>query len=270
MEKIDFDNSIDLIISEGRKTINKKIAAIKIIECLDLTSLDSKENKDTILKLIKSSKIENIEGVRVAGICVYPNFLSILNNNLEDSNIKKVVVAGYFPSGQNPLELKLQEIEFAIKNGAQEVDIVMNRGLFLEGKYDEVSYETFMSKRVCGDNILKVILEVGDLVEYEKIFKASQIALESGADFIKTSSGKIERGADVYSFAIMLEALKDNYSKTGIFKGIKASGGISSFDQALDYYILFKHYFGVENLYKKHFRIGGSRLKDSIIDYLNY
>lgn len=261
-------NSIDKIIFEEKSKVDKKEVAIKCLQCLDLTSLSSIDNEESIMKLIENSYIEELKGLKVAGLCVYPNFLSVLNDNLFDNEIKKVVVAGYFPSGQNTLELKLNEIKFAIDNGAEEVDIVINRGLFLDGKFDIVSQETSKAKEICGDKILKVILEVGELGTFENIYKASNISLEAGADFIKTSTGKIEKGADIYSFAIMLKSILDYKEKTGVLKSIKVAGGISTFEQALDYYILFYHFLGKENLNPKHFRIGGSRLKDNLVQFI--
>jgi len=268
MNQIIDKNAIDAILLENKERINKKTSAIKCLECLDLTSLNNTDNAQTIKSFIENSKINELEKVKVAGLCVYPNFLEVLNECLLDKDIKKVVVAGYFPTGQNPLELKLNEIKFAVEKGAQEVDIVMNRGLFLEGKYSEVSQETFLAKEICKNIILKVILEVGELGSFENIYKASRIALEAGADFIKTSTGKIEKGADVYSFAITLMALKYYYNRTGILKSIKAAGGISTTEQALDYYILFSHFIGEEYINPKHFRIGGSRLKDNLVEFI--
>ncbi|MCK9320543.1 MAG: deoxyribose-phosphate aldolase [Bacteroidales bacterium] len=259
---------IDEILYKGRLSINRREAAINCLQCLDLTSLSSTDNEEKIKKLIEDSKIKELESVKVAGICVYPNFLGVLNESLLDKEIKKVVVGGYFPSGQNPIEIKLNEIKFAIDNNAQEVDIVMNRGLFLEGNFEEVSRETLLSKEICGDKVLKVILEIGELETYENIYKASLINLEAGADFIKTSTGKIEKGADVYSFAVMLMAIKDYYKKTGVLKSIKTAGGISAAEQVLDYYILFSHYLGEENLNSKYFRIGGSRLKNNLVEFI--
>ena len=255
MNKVIDANLIDNILLEGKKSVNKKDAAIKCLQCLDLTSLSSTDNDKTITELIQNSYVNELEGLKVAGLCVYPNFLKVLNEKLLDSEIRKIVVAGYFPSGQNPIELKLNEIKFAIDNGASEVDIVINRGAFLEGSYDIVSQETFKAKEICKDKILKVILEVGELGYNENINKASKIAMEAGADFIKTSTGKIEKGADVYSFAVML-------------KSIKAAGGISTFEQALNYYLLFSHYIGKEYLNPEYFRIGGSRLRDDLIKFI--
>lgn len=261
-------NSIDNILLQEKPKVNKKQAAIDCLKCLDLTSLSSTDNEESIKKLIENSKIKELEGLKVAGLCVYPNLLSVLNDNLSDKEIKKVVVAGYFPTGQNPIELKLNEIKFAIDIGAEEVDIVINRGLFLAGEFDVVSHETSRAKEICGDKILKVILEVGELGSFENIYKASKISLEAGADFIKTSTGKIEKGANIYSFAIMLKAILDYKNETGVLKSIKAAGGISTFEQALDYYILFSHFLGKENLNSKHFRIGGSRLKENLVQFI--
>lgn len=264
---IDYD-LIDNIILEERERVNKKDAAIKCLQCLDLTSLSSTDNEKTITELIQNSYVNELEGLKVAGLCVYPNFLKVLNEKLLDSEIRKIVVAGYFPSGQNPIELKLNEIKFAIDNGASEVDIVINRGVFFEGRYDIVSQETFKSKEICKDKILKVILEVGELENFENINKACKIVIEAGADFVKTSTGKIEKGADVYSFALMLESIKEFKEKTGVLKSIKAAGGISTFEQALNYYLLFSHYIGKEYINPQHFRIGGSRLRDDLINVI--
>lgn len=260
--------SVDEILLKGRLSINRREAVIKCLQCLDLTSLSSTDNEEKIMKLIEEAKIKEFEKVKVAGICVYPNFLRVLNDNLDDEEIKKVVVGGYFPTGQNPIEVKLNEIKYSVSNNAQEIDIVMNRGLFLGGNFEEVSRETFLSKEICGDVVLKVILEIGELETYENIYKASLINLEAGADFIKTSTGKIDKGADVYSFAVMLMAIKDYYKRTGVLKSIKAAGGISTIEQALDYYILFSHYLGEDNLNSKHFRIGGSRLKNNLVEFI--
>ncbi|MCK9162842.1 MAG: deoxyribose-phosphate aldolase [Bacteroidales bacterium] len=261
-------NSIDKILEQERHRVNKIEVAIQCLKCLDLTSLSSTDNKESIKKLIENSTIYELNGIKVAGICVYPNFLSILNESNLDKQIKKVVVAGYFPSGQNPIELKLSEIKFAIDNGADEVDIVLNRGLFLERKFDIVSHETLKSKEICGDKILKVILEIGELGSFENIYKASIISLDAGADFIKTSTGKITTGADIYSFAIMIKSIIDYKNKTGVLKSIKVAGGISTFEQALDYYILFSYFLGKENLNSKYFRIGGSRLKENLVKFI--
>ncbi|MDD2529622.1 MAG: deoxyribose-phosphate aldolase [Bacteroidales bacterium] len=259
---------IDEIIRNGRNSINKREASIKCLQCLDLTSLNSTDNEKTIINLIGKSSIEELDSINVAGICVYPTFLKTLSKNLHNKEVKKVVVSGGFPHGQLPLELKINEVKFSIDNNAEEIDIVMNRGLFLDGNFREVSRETSLMKQVCGDKILKVILEVGDLLNLDDIFKASMINLEAGADFIKTSTGKTEKGADIYSFSVMLEALKKYYENTGILKSIKAAGGISTAEQALDYCILFSHYFGEDNLNPKHFRIGGSRLRDNLVEYI--
>lgn len=268
MNSIIDKNSIDKILKFNKVSINKKEAAIICLKCLDLTSLSSTDNEESIKTLIKNSTVKEIDGLKVAGICVYSNFLNVLNENLLDKEIRKVVVAGYFPSGQNPIELKLNEIKFAVDNGAEEVDIVMNRGLFLEGKFDIVSQETSRAKEICKNIILKVILEIGELCSYENIYKASLIALESGADFIKTSTGKIEKGADIYSFSTMLKAINDYHKKTGVIKSIKASGGISTTEQALDYYTLFSHFIGYEYLIPKYFRIGGSKLKNDLVEFI--
>lgn len=265
--KID-KNYIDRVLLESKSKINKKEVAIKCLQCLDLTSLSSTDNDETIKNLIKKASVKELDGIKVAGICVYLNFLSVLNNNLLDNDIRKVVVAGYFPSGQNPIELRLNEIKYAIDNGAEEVDIVLNRGLFLEGKFDIVSQETSKAKKICGDKILKVILEIGELGSFENIYKASEIVLLSGADFIKTSTGKSEKGADIYSFAVMLSAILDYKNKTGVLKSIKAAGGISTFEEALDYYILFSFFLGEENLNSNHFRIGGSGLNANLVKFI--
>jgi deoxyribose-phosphate aldolase len=260
-------NIIDNILKEGKETINRKDAAINCLRCLDLTSLNSEDNANSIRKLIENSHIKELENIKVAGLCVYPNFLPLLNNTL-DKDIKKIVVAGYFPSGQNPIELKLNEIKFAVDNGAEEVDIVMNRGLFLEGKFDEVSQETFLAKQICKDITLKVILETGELNSLENVYKASLINLEAGADFIKTSTGKTSKGADIYSFAVMLKAIEDYENQTKILKSIKAAGGIVTAEQAIEYHILFSHFRGSQRLNSKYFRIGGSRLKDNLVSFI--
>lgn len=261
-----FRSDIDNIIKENQNKIDRGEVSKKLIQCLDLTSLSSIDNNLNIVYLIHQN--DNLEkfGLNVAGICVFPKFVETIKNILHRNNTAIVSVCGGFPFGQIPLELCLKEIEFCLDKGCDEIDIVMNRGEFLCGNYTYVSQETMKSKELVNNGILKVIIETGELEDLELIRKASIINLESGADFIKTSTGKSSKGCDIYSFASICESLDLFAQKTGELKGIKASGGISSFDDAVNYYILFTHYFKEENLNKNNFRIGGSTLLKDLVN----
>lgn len=196
------------------------------------------------------------------------NFCSVGQKNLKDTNIEVACVAGAFPAGQSPIEIKVAEVEFAVVQGADEIDMVISRGKFLEGKFTEVADEIKAIKKACGDAHLKVILETGELKTVDNIRKASEIAINAGADFIKTSTGKIQPAATLEAIMVMADTVKEYFEATGKKIGLKPAGGISDCKTALDFYQVIKQTLGPQWLNNQLFRIGASRLTDDVIERL--
>ncbi len=242
-----------------------------ILGCIDLTTLEGSDNEKSVAALCRKavSFIDESRGLQgVAAVCVYPSLVRVVNNELKGTGIKTASVAGAFPSGQSSLRIKLSEVAYALDEGADEIDMVISRGKLLQGSFNEVFDEIAAIKETCGDIHLKAILETGELPTIENIRKASEIAINAGADFIKTSTGKIATGATPGAFLVMLETVKEFLEKTGKSVGLKASGGIRSVDQSLIYYRLTESILGKQWLNKEYFRIGASSLADNVFKAL--
>jgi deoxyribose-phosphate aldolase len=196
---------------------------------------------------------------------VYPNFVKTAVNELKGSGVKVASVATAFPSGHSSLNIKLEDTKIAVDNGADEVDMVISRGRFHKGEYSYVFDEIAAVKQACGSARLKVILETGELGNYDKVRKASDIAIYAGADFIKTSTGKIQPAATLPVTLVMLEAIKDYYYKTGKMIGMKPAGGISNSKLALHYLIMVKETLGTQWLTNTWFRFGASSLANDLL-----
>jgi deoxyribose-phosphate aldolase len=241
---------------------------MSILNSIDLTSLNTTDNKSQILHL--TGKVNSFSGrfsniPNVAAICVYPNFVSVVKEKLTVKNVKIASVAGAFPSSQTFRNIKVSECKMAVEAGADEIDIVMPVGAFLGNDFEIVADEIREIKKAIGEKHLKVIVESGLLGDNEKIFKASMIAMDAGADFIKTSTGKTSVSATPEAAFIMCRAILDFYSETGIRVGFKAAGGIVTTTDALTYYHIVGSCLGEEWLGKKLFRIGASRLANNIL-----
>ncbi|MGP1514776.1 MAG: deoxyribose-phosphate aldolase [Bacteroidales bacterium] len=267
-----FKLKVDTILENDLVEIDVRNILEKSLSWLDITTLKNDDYKKSIIDIVNKS-VYNVNGNigLVAGICIYSNLLPVLNQLSIDRRIKKVVVSGGFPSGQLSLEGKLSDIEFAIKNGVDEIDIPINRGLFFEN-IDELAVEIKTIKNIIeqkGQIKLKVIIETSELKNYTNVFNASMIAMQNGADFIKTSTGKMSIGADVYSSAIMMLAIKEFYKENqNRVVGFKVAGGIRESKQVLQYYTLMRHFFEEDYINKNTFRIGCSSLIDKIISNL--
>lgn len=257
------------ILQEKKKTNDTDEVKKFLFSTIELTSLRVTDNEDSILKLTeKVNKFTdaNPNFPHLAGICVYPRFASIVSNSLEADGIEITCVCGGFPSSQTFPEIKTVETALALKDGATEIDTVLPVGFFLIGDYEEVSDEINEIKETCGDETtLKVILETGALQTAENIKKAALIAMYCGADFIKTSTGKIEPGASPAAVYIMCQAIKEYHDKTGRKVGIKVAGGIHSTEDALNYYTIIKEILGEEWLSPNWFRIGASNLANKLL-----
>lgn len=252
------------ILSGGDKETLKKI-----FSCIDLTTLKPTDNEDTVLAFVeKVNKMEdNYPDIpSVASICVYPCFAQIVSRSLEVESVKTCCVSGGFPSAQTFFEVKVAETSLAIHDGADEIDIVQNAGRILNEDYETLAEETDELKAVCADKTLKVILETGALGTLDNVKKAALIAMYSGADFIKTSTGKEVPGADPESFCVMCKTVREYADETGRNVGVKAAGGISTVDDALLYWTIAKIVLGKDWLNNTRFRIGASRLADTLLN----
>lgn len=255
----------DCVELENKKTLSE------LISLIDLTTLKPTDNEESVLQLVE--KVNHLDDEHpdipsVASICVYPNFASVVSESLEADGVKTCCVAGGFPSSQTFTEVKIAEASLAIHDGAEEIDIVQNTGKLLNGDYEYICCETEEIRDICRDKTLKVIIECGALQTLENVKIASILAMYSGADFIKTSTGKEVAGADPYSFFVMCKTIKEYYEKTGKKIGIKAAGGISTPQDALLYYSIVKNVLGEEWLNNKLFRIGASRLFDKLLEVI--
>jgi len=245
-----------------------RLEALKfILGVIDLTTLEGSDTKLRVRELCaKASSYQNPEkGVpNNAAVCVYPPFVDLAQTSLSDTDINVASVAGAFPAGQSPIHVKVSEVKYVVDQGADEVDMVISRGKFLEKEYNEVLDEVAAIKEACGDVHLKVILETGELHTLDNIKLASEIAINGGADFIKTSTGKISPAATKESRLVMLDGRKDHYERSGEIIGIKPAGGISEPEVAIEYLKLLDHTLGEKWLSKDYFRIGASRLADKV------
>lgn len=240
-----------------------------IINLIDLTTLEGSDNEAKVQSLCKTAwSVENkAKGIpAVAAVCVYPVLVKTAREALAGKNINVAAVAGAFPSGQSPLDLRLAEVRYAVEQGADEIDMVISRGRFLAGERDFLRKEVSKHKEACGDAHLKVILETGELIDPNHIYEASMISMEAGADFIKTSTGKIPVAATTDAAFVMLTAISDFYKKTGKKIGFKPAGGISEPEVAIQYYQLMLAINGNEWLNNHLFRIGASRLLNKLVE----
>lgn len=254
---------LDSVIKASENNIDEQKAYRFILNCIDLTTLEGSDNQSVVDNLCQkaiSFRNEKKGVLPVAAVCVYPPFVEEAKSVLMGSTVKVASVAGAFPAGQLPIELKLAEVKYAVQHGADEIDMVISRGKFLEGNYQEVYNEIRAIREVCKNVVLKVILETGELKTPQNIYKASQIAMVAGADFIKTSTGKIAVNATPEAFLVMMDAIKRHYQKTGKKVGVKVAGGISDSENALLYVRLLAQILGKDWLTNTYFRIGASRL----------
>lgn len=258
---------IDQVEQRALQMQDKSILS-HIFSLIDLTSLNS---TDSISKI--SGMVEKVNGIserfpdlpNVAAICVFPNFVPEVKKSLKAKKVKIASVAAAFPASQTFLEVKISEVKLAVESGADEVDIVISLGEFLEGNYDFVSDEIRKIKQACGKAHLKVILETGSIEDLGSIKLASFLAMEAGADFIKTSTGKMEKGASPEALWVMCEAIKEFHEKTGKAVGIKPAGGISDISTSVRYYLIVNEVLGNDWLKPERFRIGASKLANLLL-----
>ena len=274
-EKEAIARHLELIASGLEQVVSDEVLK-ECFSIMDLTTLSPKDTPSSVRKLVE--KVNSFAAdypayPLPASVCVYPNFASVVRKTRKNPKLHVTTVAGCFPSSQSFLEVKLREIERAVREGADEIDIVLALNSFLEGDYETAGKE-ILASRECIDQVaaelgrpvvLKVILETGLLVTPERIADASFLAMENGADFIKTSTGKVEVNATPMAAYVMCQCIKKFYEQTGRKVGFKAAGGISSAMDAVCYYSIVSTILGKEWLDKSLFRFGVSRLANQLV-----
>lgn len=275
-----FDESSCLQFVEGTKRVIASLPARQrkedfaaIFNCIDNTTLNSTDCDSTVADFCRTTLSLSLSGRQerqhVASVCVYPTFVSHARKFLDNSGIAVAAVAGCFPTGQTFPAIKADEVAMAVDQGADEIDYVINRGFALSGRFDLVSLEVSEAKRRCGDKAtLKVILETGELNDPQTIYAASVAAMRGGADFIKTSTGKIAVGATPLAAYVMLNAIAHFNKKTKKSVGFKVAGGLSDSDSLLLYYYMTKNLLDIESISNQIFRVGTSRLTKQVFDFL--
>jgi deoxyribose-phosphate aldolase len=239
-----------------------------VLSMIDLTTLEGMDTEGKVRQLCyKAQHLHDaVAGLpTVAAVCVYPNFVALANKQVAGSGIKVASVATAFPSGNSSLAIKLEDVRMAVDGGADEIDMVISRGKFHAGDHEYVYDEIAQVKEACGASRLKVILETGELGTLDNVRRASDIAIAAGADFIKTSTGKIQPAATMPVTLVMLEAIRDHYFKTGEMVGMKPAGGISKSKLALHYLIMVKETLGMDWLDNHWFRFGASSLANDVL-----
>lgn len=260
--------AVDKILAENLKeNMNEEVYKF-LFNCIDLTTLRSTDSPRSVadfVERVNDFDNEHPEMKNVAAICVYPNFSQVVRTVLEVSDVDIACVAGCFPSSQSFLEVKVAEVALAVEGGADEIDIVLNLGNFLDGDYEEVCDEISELKHSCREARLKVILEAGALKTASNIKAASILSMYSGADFIKTSTGKEYPGADLQAAYVMCQCIKEYFEKTGRMVGFKPAGGVRTPEEAVSYYCIVKEVLGEQWLTNEYFRIGASGLANNLL-----
>lgn len=259
---------VEIIINKHLKENDTKEVKMFLLNSVELTSLKTTDNEDSILRFVeKVNKFDDIypELGHVATVCVYPSYAKVCHDALENEDVEIACVSGSFPSSQTFMEVKVAETALAISEGATEIDIVMPVGKFLNDDYEGMSDEIEEIKNVCGDRPLKVILETGCLKTASNIMKASIMAMYAGADYIKTSTGKLTPAATPEAALVMCKAIKQYYDNTGIQIGFKPAGGMKTVEDALTYYTIVKEVLGEKWLTNKYFRLGTSSLANKLL-----
>jgi deoxyribose-phosphate aldolase len=257
--------------SLGKRSLKKqsKVAGLKLaIAMMDLTTLEGKDTPGKVRALCHKAMLPLDRDQTIgpcAAICVYPNLVTVAKAALAGSPVKVASVATAFPSGQSPLSIKLDDVRRAVEFGADEIDMVIDRGAMLSGDYAKVFDEIAATKEACGPAHLKVILETGELGTYDLVRKASEIGIAAGGDFIKTSTGKVTPAATPPVTLVMLEAIRDHFYATGRRIGMKPAGGVRTAKQALHYLVLVKETLGDAWLTPDLFRFGASALLNDVL-----
>lgn len=268
VDKVGVEERVARIQTRSIKNESKIQGLKMVLNMIDLTTLEGKDTPGKVKQMCyKAMHLHDAHpGLpTTAAVCVYPSMVSVAKEAVKGSDVKIASVSTAFPSGQAPMSVKLDDTRFAVDCGADEIDMVISRGKFLSGEYQFVFDEIAAIKEACGKARLKVILETGELVTLDNVRKASDIAIHAGADFIKTSTGKVQPAATMQVTYTMLMAIKDHFDRTGVMIGMKPAGGISTAKAALHYLVMVKETLGDAWLSNEWFRFGASSLANDVL-----
>lgn len=268
VDQINVEERASRFTKRSIKNESKVLGLKMVISMCDLTTLEGKDTPGKVRQMCQKAKNPGF-GQHVAAVCVYPNMVPIAKESLKGSKVKVAAVATGFPSGQYPLNIRLTDVRETVAMGADEIDMVINRCAFLEGDYETVFEEVKLVKEACGPAHLKVIFETGEIGSYDSVRRASRIAMEAGADFIKTSTGKVQPAATMPVTLVMLETIRDFYLETGIKIGMKPAGGIRTSKEALHYLVMVAETLGDDWLDPNLFRFGASALLNDVLMQLS-
>jgi deoxyribose-phosphate aldolase len=268
VDKVGVEERVARFQTRSIKNESKLQGLKMVLNMIDLTTLEGKDTSGKVKQMCyKARHLHDLNPdlPAVAAVCVYPSMVATARKELKNSPVKIASVSTAFPSGQAPMEVKVTDTKFAVNEGADEIDMVISRGKFLSGEYNYVFDEIAAIKEVCGKARLKVILETGELATLDNVRKASDIAIYAGADFIKTSTGKIQPAATMQVTYTMLMAIRDYFDETGIMIGMKPAGGISTSKLALHNLVMVKEILGDAWLNNQWFRFGASSLANDVL-----
>jgi deoxyribose-phosphate aldolase len=268
IDKVGVEERVSRFQTRSIKNESKLQGLKMVLNMIDLTTLEGKDTPGKVKQMCyKAQHLHDLHpGLpTVAAVCVYPSMVAIAKKELKNSSVKIASVSTAFPSGQAPMDIKITDTKFAVDAGADEIDMVISRGKFLSGEYNYVFDEISSIKEACGKARLKVILETGELATLDNVRKASDIAIYAGADFIKTSTGKIQPAATMQVTYTMLMAIRDYFDETGIMIGMKPAGGISTSKLALHNLVMVKEILGEAWLNNHWFRFGASSLANDVL-----
>ena len=268
VDAVGVDERVARFTSRSIKTESKVEALKLVLSMIDLTTLEGQDTPGKVRQLCQKAihLHDAMPGLpHVAAVCVYPTMVGVAKHALQGHDIAVASVATAFPSGQASLEVKLDDTRTAVEAGASEIDMVISRGEFLAGQYGRVFDEIVAVKEACGDAHLKVILETGELGTLDRVRRASVLAMHAGADFIKTSTGKIQPAATMQVTLVMLQAIRDYYFETGRMVGMKPAGGISNAKLAVHYLVMLRETLGNAWMTPEWFRFGASSLANDVL-----
>ena len=268
IDKVGVEERVARFQTRSIKNESKRQGLKMVLSMIDLTTLEGKDTPGKVKQMCyKAQHLHDLHpGLpTVAAVCVYPSMVGVARKELRNASVKIASVSTAFPAGQAPLEVKITDTKFAVDAGADEIDMVISRGKFLSGDYNFVFDEIAAIKEACGKARLKVILETGELATLDNVRKASDIAIYAGADFIKTSTGKIQPAATMQVTYTMLMAIRDYFDETGIMIGMKPAGGISTSKLALHNLVMVKEILGDAWLNNHWFRFGASSLANDVL-----
>jgi deoxyribose-phosphate aldolase len=268
VDKVGVEERVARFQTRSIKNQTKEQGLKMVLNMIDLTTLEGKDTPGKVKQMCyKAQHLHDDfpDLPTVAAVCVYPSMVAIAKKEVQNSGVKVASVSTAFPSGQAPLAVKIADTKFAVESGADEIDMVISRGKFLAGEHNFVFDEIAAIKEACGAARLKVILETGELVTLDNVRRASDIAIYAGADFIKTSTGKIQPAATMQVTYTMLMAIRDYFDETGIMIGMKPAGGISTSKLALHNLVMVKEILGDAWLTNEWFRFGASSLANDVL-----